>query len=69
MKEIFIYNTKNMKNPGQIKGIYSAGPYKSRYYRIQFTRTGEVEYVNFCDVHFNLEKEYFYYNPEDIIEK
>ena len=50
MKEIFIYNTKNMKNPGQINGIYSKGAYKSKYYRISFVRTGEVEYEYFFHV-------------------
>ena len=69
MKEIFIYNTKNMKNPGQINGIYSKGAYKSKYYRVKFVRTGEVEYIDFCDVHFDIERNLFYYSPEDVVEK
>ena len=68
MKEIFIYNTKDMNNPGQIDGMYSKGAYKSKYYRIKFVRTGKVEYVNFCDVHFDVEKNLFYYNPVNVIE-
>ena len=69
MKEIFIYNTKNMKNPGQINGIYSKGAYKSKYYRISFVRTGEVEYVDICDVHLDVDKNLFYDNPEYVVEK
>ena len=69
MKEIFIYNTKNMKNPGQINGIYSKGAYKSKYHRISFVRTGEVEYVVFLYVDFYVDKILFYYNPENVVEK
>lgn len=69
MKEIFIYNTKDMNNPGQIDGMYSKGVYKSNYYRVKFVRTGDVEYIDFCDVHFDVDKDLFYYNPEDVVEK
>ena len=52
-----------------LEGIYSKGAYKSKYYRVKFVRTGEVEYIDFCDVHFDIERNLFYYSPEDVVEK
>lgn len=63
MKEIFIYNTKNMNNPGQIKGTYKKE--SDLYYRVQFVRTGEIEYVKWNDAYYDSINECICYKQKE----
>ena len=69
LKEMFIYNSKDMNKPGQITGLYSAGLCKGTYYRVYFPRTGEIEYVNIRNVRYDPEKVLYQYDDKNVIKK
>ena len=69
LKEMFIYNSKDMNKPGQISGLYTAGLFKGTYYRVYFPRTGEIEYVNIRNVRYDPEKVLYCYDDKNVIKK
>ena len=69
LKEMFIYNSKDMNNPGQICGLYTAGLFRGNYHRIHFPKTGEIEYVNLCDVKYDVDKDLYYYDDKYVVNK
>ena len=69
LKEMFIYNSKDMNKPGQISGLYTAGPFKGTYYRVRFPRTGEVEYINICDVRYYVDKDLDFYDDKNVVKR
>ena len=69
LKEMFIYNSKDMNKPGQISGLYTAGLFKGTYYRVRFPRTSEVEYINICDVKYDVDKDLYYYDDKNVAKR